>query len=98
MTSAIAMIGRNLKNNKNMVKNRPNVPRNCRISTQVGSKYPQLAGRKSRCNEMTTITNRSNHIPMFTKIVTIHMRIVLVRNVFDQNNCGEITLHRNIVQ
>ena len=37
-----------------------------------------LDGRKSLCNEVTIITNLSNHIPIFTKIDKIKVAIIFV--------------------
>jgi hypothetical protein len=34
------------------------------------------------------ITNRSNHMPMFTKIETMNMIHGVVRNFLNQNSCG----------
>ena len=48
--------------------------------------------------EVMVITKRSNHMPMFTKIDTIHMTHTLVRSFLNQKICGEMTLHETIVQ
>ena len=80
------------------VKKRPKLPKNIKPSQMVGVKYPQLAGRKSRLNEVMVITKRSNHMPMFTKIDTIHMTHTLVRSFLNQKICGEMTLQETIVQ
>ena len=37
----------------------------------VGWNIAQLEGKKSLCNEVTIITKRSNHIPIFTTIDNI---------------------------
>ena len=76
----------------------PKLPKNINPSNIVGRKYPQDDGKKSRLSDVTVITNRSNHIPMFTKIETIHIATKLVRNHLNQNNCGEITLHVTMIQ
>ena len=56
---------------RNNVKNKPKLPASIDKSTQVGIKTNQLEGKKSRLSEATMITNRSNHMPTFTKIATM---------------------------
>ena len=41
---------------------------------------PQDDGRKSRCRLVTMITNRSSHMPMFTKIEMTKSAGTLVRS------------------
>ena len=38
------------------------------MSNSVGGSSPRRLGVKSRCSEVTMMTKRSNHMPMFTKI------------------------------
>ena len=64
----------------------------------VGEKLPQLEGRKSRVSEVTAITKRSNHMPMFTKIDTTKSTAGLRRNFRIQNSWGLITLHETMIQ
>ena len=45
-----------------------------------------------------TITNRSNHIPMFTTIAIMKMNQGVVRAHLNQNTCGLITLQVNMIQ
>ena len=44
------------------------------------------------------ITNRSNHMPMLTKIDTTNTAAKLLRTLFSQSTCGITTLHTTIVQ
>ena len=44
------------------------------------------------------ITNRSNHMPIFTKMARINDARSDVRIFLDQNNCGAIRLQVIIVQ
>src|SRR5678816_3373755 len=44
------------------------------------------------------ITNRSNHIPMFTKMHSTNTMIGLRRIFFDQKNCGMSTLQLTIAK
>ena len=71
---------------KNKVKNKPIVPTYKPTSTSEGLYITQLEGRKSRCKEVTTITNRSNHIPIFTNIEMIKVATKLVLIFLNQNN------------
>ena len=57
----------------------------------------QLDGRKSR-DSVIVMTNRSNHMPMFTKIEAMKSTVVFVRSFFDQKSCGVMTLQVIIVQ
>ena len=98
LTSDIAMMGRKRQNSKYKLMKIPKLPNNISPSYIVGLKYPHELGKKSRLKEVTVITNRSNHIPMFTKIETITMIHGVVLNFLNQNNCGEITLHETMIQ
>tara|TARA_B100001758_G_C18293338_1_gene548254 strand:+ start:782 stop:1012 length:231 start_codon:yes stop_codon:yes gene_type:complete len=75
----MATIGNQRRKSKNSVEKSPKLPISIMMSTFVGEKYAQLDGRKSRLKEVIVITKRSNHIPMFTKIETIHIAIGVVR-------------------
>src|SRR5262249_35837540 len=98
LTSAAATMGRNRTNRQNIVKKSPKLPSKHETSQMVGRKYPHDDGRKSRLSEVTMITNRSNHIPMLTKMDITNRSGMLVRNFLNQNSCGQITLHEIIVQ
>tara|TARA_S200000501_G_scaffold365726_1_gene399545 strand:+ start:623 stop:940 length:318 start_codon:yes stop_codon:yes gene_type:complete len=71
--SACATTGNALAYIKNKTKKKPIVPRKIPISINVGENIVHDDGRKSRCNEVTIITKRSNHIPIFTKIDRINV-------------------------
>jgi hypothetical protein len=64
----MAIVGKNRQNNKNNEMKMPKLPKNIKPSNIVGLKYPQELGKKSRLSEVIVITNRSNHIPILTKI------------------------------
>ncbi len=74
------------------------MPKNVKISTMDGEKYPQLDGRKSRASEVTMITKRSNHMPTLTKRQRIQTSVVLLRTALNQKNCGVITLQEIMIQ
>src|SRR6478736_5506918 len=93
----MAIIGRNRQNSKKSVKKRPNVPMNVMTSIQVGWYIAQLEGRKSRCSEVTIMTNRSNHIPTSTHSATAMVQKRLVRAFLNQKTCGLTTLQNIIV-
>ncbi len=44
------------------------------------------------------MTNRSNHMPMFTRIERTNTKIMLVRTFLNQKNCGTSTLQLIMVQ
>ena len=94
----MAIAGKNFTNNRTSVKKSPKLPINSPKSHTVGMNIPQLEGRKSRCSDVTTITNRSNHIPTLTKIAIMNETQSDVRSFLNQNNCGVTTLQVNIVQ
>ena len=98
LTSAIAMTGKYRQNSVNSVKNNPKLPISIKMSIQVGWKYAQLEGTKSRQREVIVITNRSNHIPMFTKTQMITMNQGVVRHHLIQNTCGIKTLQLTMIQ
>src|SRR4051812_16149752 len=75
--------------NKNCsVRNRPMLPSSVAQSQNVGKYIAQLEGTKSRCRLVTTITNRSTHMPRFTDKATKKRATVFVRTFCDQSNCG----------
>ena len=92
------MIGSQRRKSRNNVEKSPKLPMSIIKSTGVGEKYAQLDGRKSRLSELTVITNRSNHMPMLTKIVTIHIAQGVQRIYLNQKTCGLITLQLTIIQ
>src|SRR5207249_5864718 len=65
--SKIEIIGRNLRNRNNSVRNSPIVPMKVDQSQIVGLYLPHAEGRKSRCRLVTTMMNRSSHMPTFTR-------------------------------
>ena len=60
----------------------------------VGLNRPQDEGRKSRCKLVTTMTNRSSHMPMFTTIEITKRIGTLVRTLLNHRNCGVTTLQK----
>ena len=44
------------------------------------------------------MTNRSNHIPMFTKMLTMKTKSIFSRSFLNQNRCGQITLQEIMLQ
>src|SRR5436190_23560654 len=70
--SKIEIIGRKRINKNSSAKKKPIVPTNIAQSHCDGWYMPHDEGRKSRCRLVTTITNRSSHMPMLTTIETIH--------------------------
>ena len=44
------------------------------------------------------MTKRSHHMPMFTKMLTIHITGMLVRAFLNQKSCGTSTLQKIISQ
>src|SRR5688500_16867423 len=97
-TSAIAMTGTKRQKSRNSVKNRPNVPANVAISMMVGVYEAHVEGRNDRSSDDTMITNRSNHIPMFTKMLMTNTASTDPRTPLNQRSCGITTLHVTIVQ
>ena len=58
----------------------------------------QLEGKKSRCSEVTTITNRSHHIPMLMKIEATHITYTFRRANRVQKMFGTTQLQKTISQ
>src|SRR5271170_593093 len=77
--------------------NNPKLPASVQRSTQVGQKLCQLDGTKSRVSEVTKISNRSNHMPMFPHTATTQSSNKLERSFFDQPICGAMTLQKNMM-
>src|SRR5688572_32955621 len=98
LTSAVATIGRKRTNRQNIVKNSPKLPSRQSTSHSVGLKYPHDEGRKSRCSDVTMITNRSNHMPMLMTIETTKRIGMLVRAFLNQKIWGLITLQLTMIQ
>src|SRR6185503_20364554 len=98
LTSDVATIGRNRTNRQNIVKKSPKLPSRHDTSQTVGVKYPQEDGRKSRCSDVTMMTNRSNHMPMLMTIDSANRMGMLVRAFLDQKTCGLITLQLIMIQ
>ena len=67
---------------RNAVKNKPKLPTSKPTSASVGEYMAQLDGRKSRCREVTMITNRSNHMPIVTRKLTTKIQNALVRQAY----------------
>ena len=70
------------------------VPMNVDQSQNVGRYMPHDDGRKSRCRLVTTITNRSSHMPTFTISEMTNRAGTLVRTRLNQSACGVITLQK----
>src|SRR6185369_16651008 len=92
LTSEVATIGRKRTNRQNIVNKSPKLPSRHDTSQIVGVKWPQDEGRKSRCSDVTMITNRSNHMPMLMTIDRTNRTGMLVRAFLNQKSCGLITL------
>src|SRR3954469_2505039 len=91
------MTGKKRTNSRKRKKNRPNVPAR-KIGSVTGTKYSQLDTSASRCSDVTVMTKRSNHMPMFTKNAMTNDAPTLVRIFLNQNSCGMPTLQLTIVQ
>ncbi len=68
------------------------------MSIGVGRYDHQLDGKKSRVSEVTMISNRSNHIPMFANIATVNTTARFVRIFLIHRICGEIALQKIMIQ
>src|ERR1043165_3485736 len=86
--SKIEIIGRKRMNRNNSAKKNPIVPINIAQSHCVGLYMPHEEGRKSRCRLVTTITNRSSHIPILTITEIIHSKTKFARTFLNQRNWG----------
>src|SRR5262245_8327068 len=75
------------------VKNSPNVPINVAQSQMVGAYRPQVLGTYSRVS-VTTITYRSNHMPIRTIIDTTNRTTGFSRHFFTQSTCGATKLQK----
>src|SRR5580704_6534420 len=94
----MATIGRKRIKSRKRVRKIPKVPMKVKASTQVGEYIRQADGRKSRCNEITKITNRSNHMPALAHIETKKTMVQFLRKARTHISCGITTLQANIVQ
>ena len=92
--SKIEIIGKNLMNRNNNVKKNPIVPTNMDQSHIVGWYKPHDEGRKSLCKLVTTITNRSSHIPILTMNDMIQRATRFDLIFLDHKNCGVTMLQR----
>src|SRR5258708_371146 len=79
-------------------RNSPIVPANVDQSQNVGRYIPHELGRKSLCSEITTITNRSSHIPTFTTSASTNTVCGLTRTRRDQSSCGTTMLQKSSAQ
>src|SRR5690606_34329001 len=84
--SACAITGEVLAFNKNNTKKNPMVPIKIPMSTNVGDNMVNDDAKYSLCNEVTIITKRSNHIPMFTTIEIKNENMILVLNFLNHIN------------
>ena len=79
--------------NRNMsARKSPIVPTNVAQSQIVGKYIPQDEGRKSRWRLVTTMTNRSSHIPIDTTTAIPNSTGGLVRTRLNQRSCGATML------
>jgi hypothetical protein len=92
------MAGKILRKIRNKVKNSPKLPSMIVTSVTVGMYMAQLDGKKSRWSEVTIMTNRSNHMPMFIRIERTKIAGMDVLTRLDQNSCGTMALHATMVQ
>src|SRR5258706_3040 len=79
--------------------NPPVQPRNAPVAvTQRTTDCPSSSvGSNERASEVTMITNRSNHMPMFTKMQMTNMSSMLRRTDFIHSSSGMITLQVNMI-
>src|SRR2546430_343702 len=98
-TSEIDTAGKFFTNKRNHMKNQPKLPAMMPQSAQVGL-YVALANRSngSPASDSTMITNRSNHIPTFTKIEMTNSARMLVRMFLRHRSNGRNALQMIIVQ
>src|SRR5204862_5315084 len=98
-TSEIDTAGKFFTNRRNHMKNHPKLPAMMPQSAQVGL-YVALANRSngSPASDSTMITNRSNHIPTFTKIEMTNSARMLVRMFLRHRSRGRNALQMIIVQ
>ena len=92
--SKIEIIGRTLMKRKKSIVNKPIVPKNVIRSQRVGQYIPHDEGRKSRCRLVTTISNRSSHMPTLTNIEMKKSIAGDVRMLLIHRNCGITMLQR----
>src|SRR6267378_3591126 len=83
---------------RKQVKNSPKLPTSVPTSMTVGRYIDQLDGKKLRCSDVTMITNRSSHMPTFTRIDTTNSAATFCLMRRAHSNCGAITLHATMVQ
>src|SRR5580658_4681228 len=83
--SFMGIMGRKRTNNRNRNVNNPSVPTNVMKSHFVARYVPQDDGKKSRYRLVTTMTKRSNHMPVFTTIEMKNMNGIDVRSLRDHS-------------
>src|ERR1041384_6623458 len=96
--SKIEIIGRKRMNRNSSAKKNPIVPMNIDQSHCVGWYMPHDDGKKSRCKLVTTMTNRSSHMPMLTMTAMIQRNKRFDRNFLIQSNCGVKPLQKISIQ
>ena len=69
-----------------------------RVAHDIAELSVKLDGRKSRCRLVTTMTNRSNHMPTFTRITTGYISNADRRIFLNHSNWGTSTLQVTMVQ
>src|SRR5437899_10613376 len=74
------------------VRNSPMLPSRVAQSQNVGMYIFQLEGTKSRAKLVTTMTNRSTHIPTLAESATRNSAISFVRIFRDHSSCGSTQL------
>src|SRR5437588_140771 len=86
--SKIEIIGRKRMNKNSNAKKNPIVPMYIAQSHCDGLYMPHDDGRKSRCKLVTTITKRSNHMPMLTTTEISHSHKRFARIFLNHSSCG----------
>src|SRR5215469_324888 len=98
LSSVIEMIGMYRANSENSSRNQANAPTVMLISVSEGCQKRHCDGSKLDASDPAIITKRSNHIPMFTKIVTMNSGTGLVRTRGENSASGMIQLQSTITQ
>src|SRR5213596_918362 len=86
--SKIEIIGRKRMNRNSSAKKNPIVPIYMAQSHCDGLYMPHDDGTKSRCRQVTTITNRSSHMPIHTTTEISHSHKRFARIFLNQRSCG----------
>src|SRR4029453_1911445 len=88
-----------LMNNRKSRKNNAKLPDFIATSTQVGRYTPvHPAGSKLCASELTMITKRSSHMPMFTRIEMTNSARKFVRTCVQKSESGTRQLHPTMTQ